>query len=58
MILTKLFNSGLGKYTCKAAHPQAAWISQIDAIRGVSNSATMVIVFGRLFVLFGGSCNS
>jgi hypothetical protein len=36
---------------------QAAWIHQIHAIGGTGGSATMVMVFARLFVLFVRSLN-
>ncbi len=50
--MAKLFDGGLGKGMHKATHPSGGVVHQIHTAGGASYSATMVMVFARLFVLF------
>jgi hypothetical protein len=57
MILTNSSTAASENTCARPPTPQAVWICQIDAAGGASNSATMVMVFGRSFVLFVWSHN-
>jgi hypothetical protein len=57
MNLCKSFDSVLEKLCARTPAPQVEWIHQIHATGGTAGSATMVMVFGRLFVLFVQSHN-
>ncbi len=45
LILTKPFNSSLGKYMHKAARPSGTWNHQIHAAGEASGSINMVVMF-------------
>ncbi len=52
MNLCKSFDISLGKICARTPIPWVAWIHQIHAAGGMGGSATKVVVFGRLFVIF------
>jgi hypothetical protein len=58
MSLCKSFDSGLRKICARTSAPWVACIYKINAAGGTGGSATIVMVFGRLFVLFVQSPNS
>jgi hypothetical protein len=50
--------AALKKVCARPSTPPVVWVHQIHTAGGVSGSATMVMVFARLFALFVQSCNS